>query len=403
MEQYSRLAEQYKNELFNQVIPFWADHSLDEDYGGYFTCLDREGKVFDTDKFIWPQARQVWTFAMLYNHVEKNEKWLKIAKHGADFLRTFGRDHEGNWYFALNRQGQPLVQPYNIFSDCFAAMAFGQLAIALDDDHLADIALRTYQNILRRQHNPKGAYTKTIGKSRTLKSFALPMILSNLVLELEVLLEKEAVKSQIDQCVHEVLEVFYDPERQVILETVNDDGTFSDTFEGRMINPGHGIEAMWFIMDIGQRYHDPALIERASQILLELIHKGWDEKHGGIFYFLDVENKPCQSLEWDRKLWWVHQEALIACAMAFRLTQKPEFYEWYQRIHDYTWKHFPDPEYGEWYGYLNRQGDVLSPLKAGKWKGCFHTPRALYRCWQEFEMLANKNTPAGNLKADHPS
>ena len=125
---FSKLAEQYKKELFESVIPFWQRCSPDSEFGGYFTCLDRDGSVYDTDKFIWLQCRQVWLFSMLYNRHQKNKEWLEIAKLGADFLLKHGMDDEGNWYFALDRRGRPLVMPYNIFSDFFAAMALSQYA-----------------------------------------------------------------------------------------------------------------------------------------------------------------------------------------------------------------------------------------------------------------------------------
>src|SRR5438874_11008737 len=163
----------YRDNLLEDVIPFWLHHSKDEECGGYFTCLDRQGKVFDTDKFIWLQCRQVWCFSMLYNRVEKNHEWLDFAEHGAEFLKKYGSDQQGDWYFSLNQQGRPLVQPYNIFSDCFAAMAFGQLYLATKNPEYADIALKTFNNILRRQENPKGIYNKTFPGTRSLQSFSL--------------------------------------------------------------------------------------------------------------------------------------------------------------------------------------------------------------------------------------
>ena len=255
---FNRYAVQYRKALLNDVIPFWETYSIDREFGGYFTCLERDGSVFDTDKFVWLQARQVWTFAMLYNHVEKRQVWLDIARHGADFLRFHGMDDAGNWYFALDRAGRPLVQPYNIFSDCFAAMAFGQLALATGDQATADLALRTYHNILRRQGNPKRQYNKLVPGSRPLKGFALPMILCNLTLELENLLPAAAVTRTIDACVHEVMDVFLDVDSGLIFENVaadaaSGDGTHVDSFEGRLLNPGHGLEAMWFIIDIERR------------------------------------------------------------------------------------------------------------------------------------------------------
>ena len=116
---FGKLAEQYKRELFEGIIPFWEKYSPDRKFGGYYTCLDRDGTVYDTDKFVWLQCRQVWMFSMLYNRYQKNPEWLDIAKLGADFLLKHGMDEGGNWYFALDRRGKPLVMPYNIFSDFF--------------------------------------------------------------------------------------------------------------------------------------------------------------------------------------------------------------------------------------------------------------------------------------------
>ena len=145
---FTQLAELYKNELLNNVIPFWEKHSGDKEYGGYFTCLDREGKVYDTDKFVWLQGRQVWMFSSLFNNLEKRERWLEIAEHGAGFLEKYGRDESGNWYFSLTREGKPLIAPYNIFSDCFATMAFGQLSKATGNERYAEIAVSTFKKEL---------------------------------------------------------------------------------------------------------------------------------------------------------------------------------------------------------------------------------------------------------------
>lgn len=376
------LEKKYRHELLNNVLPFWMQHSRDEDHGGFFTCLLRDGQVFDTDKFVWLQARQTWTFSMLYNRLEKRPEWLDMARHGADFLQKHGRDANGDWYFSLNREGRPLVQPYNIFSDCFATMAFGQLYLATGEQEHADIAAQAFHNVLRRQNDPKGQYNKIVPGTRPLKNFALPMILSNLCLEIEALLEKKLVEDTIQNCIHEVMEVFYQPEHGLILENVTPEGHFSDSFDGRLLNPGHVIEAMWFIMDLGSRAGDQALIQKAVDITLSTLEFGWDTEYGGIFYFLDLKGYPPQQLEWDQKLWWVHLETLVALLKGYTLTGNEACLEWFEKVHDYTWAHFPDPELGEWYGYLNRRGEVLLPLKGGKWKGCFHVPRALLQCAQ---------------------
>ncbi|GMN10346.1 AGE family epimerase/isomerase [Croceitalea sp. MTPC9] len=379
-------AELYKKELHNEVIPFWEKHSLDKEFGGFFTCLTEKGKIYDTDKFIWLQARQIWMFSELYQTVQKNDGWKTTAIFGANFLEKYGKDSKGDWYFSLNRKGQPLVQPYNIFSDCFASMAFGKLYEVEPEERYAEIAKSTFKNILRRQHNPKGKYNKIYPNTRELKNFALPMILCNLSLELEPLLGSEKVSEVTDNVIDLVMNTFYDEESGLVFENVSTTGDFVDSFEGRLLNPGHAIEAMWFVMNLGIRKNDTNLIQKAEKIMFQQLEHGWDKKYGGIFYFMDSKGHPPQQLEHDQKLWWVHLETLVALAKIYAYNQNPKAAKWFNKVHDYTWNHFRDKENGgEWYGYLNRQGQVHLNLKGGKWKGCFHVPRALLEVWKTLE------------------
>ena len=385
---FKQLEKQYRDELLQNVIPFWLEKSQDKEYGGYFTCLDRQGNVFDTDKFIWLQGREVWLFAMIYNRVEKRQEWLDCAIQGAEFLKKYGHDGNLNWYFSLDRQGNPLVEPYNIFSYTFATMAFGQLSIATGNQEYADIAKRTFDIILSKQGNPKGKWSKAYPGTRSLKNFALPMILCNLALEIESLLDEAFIEKTMDICIHEVMDVFLRPELGgIVVENVNADGSLSDTFEGRQLTPGHAIEAMWFIMDLGKRLNRPELIEKAVQTTLKMIDYGWDKEYGGIYYFMDRKGCPPQQLEWDQKLWWVHIETLISLIKGYQLTGNKECLQWFEKVHHYTWEHFKDSKHREWWGYLNRQGEVLLDLKGGKWKGCFHVPRGLYQVWKTIAMI----------------
>ena len=385
---FKALAAQYKSELLDKVMPFWLNNSIDRECGGYFTCLERDGSVFDTDKFIWLQGREVWMFATLYNKVEQRPEWLEAAEHGAAFLQKFGHDGNLNWYFALDREGHPLVEPYNIFSYTFAVIAFGQLALATGNKEYEEIARKTFDIVLSKVDNPKGRWNKAAKGARSMKSFALPMILCNVALEIEPLLEPAFLQNTIDTCIHEVMDVFYKPELGLIVEHLGTDGELVDCMDGRQLNPGHAIEAMWFIMDLGKRLGRPELIERAKNIALQEAEYGWDKQYGGIFYFMDRLGHPLQQLEWDQKLWWVHIETLITMIKGYRLTGDPRCLEWFERVHDYVWSHFADPEYPEWFGYLNRRGERLLSLKGGKWKGCFHVPRGLYQCWQVLEELS---------------
>ena len=388
MVDFKALAAQYKSELLDRVIPFWMQNSIDHEFGGYFTCIEREGEVYDTDKFVWLQGREVWMLATLYNKVEQRKEWLDAAIQGAEFLKKHGHDGQFNWYFSLDREGRPLVEPYNIFSYTFAVIAFGQLYKATGNAEYADIAKRTFNLVLERRSCPKGRWSKAASGARALKTFDLPMILCNVALEIEELLEPKFLHQLIDDCIHEVMDVFYRPELDLIVECVGKDGSLVDCHEGRLLNPGHAIEAMWFIMDLGKRLDRQELIEKAVHIALREVEHGWDPQHGGIFYFMDRLGRPLQQLEWDQKLWWVHIETLITLIKGYELTGSKECLAWFERVHDYTWSHFMDPEYPEWFGYLNRRGEVLLTLKGGKWKGCFHVPRGLMQVWQSLERIA---------------
>ena len=383
---FQKLANQYKTELLDSVLPFWLEHSQDKEFGGYFSCLDRDGSVYDTDKFIWLQGREVWLFAMLYNKVEKRQEWLDCAIQGGEFLKKYGHDGDYNWYFSLTREGKPIIDPYNIFSYTFATMAFAQLAIASGNDEYAQIAKKTFDRILEKRSNPKGKWTKAHAGTRPMKDFALPMILCNLALEIEQLIDPKLIDQTIEVCLHEVMEVFYQKDLGLIVENLSaTDNSLIDCFEGRTINPGHSLEAMWFIMDLGKRLNRPELIDQAVKIALATIEYGWDKQYGGIFYFMDRLGHPQQQLEWDQKLWWVHIESAIAGLKGYQLTGTREARAWFEKPHDSLWTLFKDAEIPGWLGSLNRRGEVLLPLKGGKWKGCFHVPRGLYQLWKILE------------------
>ena len=387
---FKQIASRYEKELRENCLPFWLENSQDKEFGGYYSCLNRDGSVYGTDKFIWLQGREVWMFAMLYNNVEKNQEWLDCAIQGAEFLKKYGHDENWDFYFSLNREGRPLVQPYNIFSNTFACMAFAQLAKATGNEEYAQIARKIFTRILERRSNPKGQWCKAYPGTRPMKDFALPMIICNMALEVEDILEDKSVLEQtIDTCLHEVFDVFYQPNLGCMLENVSSvDGTPVDCFEGREINPGHDLEALWFMMNLGIRRGDKALIEKCVEIALKVIDLGWDKEYGGIFYFLDAKGAPQQKLEWDQKLWWVHIESAIAMLKGYQLTGNEKCLEWFMKLDEYLWNNFKDKEYPEWFGYLNRRGETLLPLKGGKWKGCFHVPRGLYQIWKLAEECA---------------
>ena len=126
-----RYLKLFREELYQRVLPFWMNHSLDRECGGYFNCLDREGKVYDTTKYMWLQSRQLWMLSRLYNTAGKNPDWLEAARLGYDFIAAHGQGPEGRVYFSLDRQGRPKFIQRKVFAECFYIMALAEYSRAV--------------------------------------------------------------------------------------------------------------------------------------------------------------------------------------------------------------------------------------------------------------------------------
>lgn len=379
----------YEKELLDSVIPFWEMHCWDKKYGGFFTFLDRDGSIYDTDKFMWMQWRIVYMFATLYMTRYKRENWLTLAEKGFNFLSTHGKDDNNWYYFALNRTGTPIVAPYNVFSEAFAVMGAAALFRATGKDIYRQEALSAMKTYLSRVDNPKGRWNKAMpGKTKWL-NLGYYMILANLGTVLRNCLNISKYDTQVDDAIKMIMDYFWNEKYDVIFENINPDFSFDlNSCDGRHLNPGHGLEGMWFVLEFAETNNRPDLISRASNAIKSILKFGWDKKYGGIYYFMDVLGKPHLELQWDMKLWWVHNEALIASLYAYKCTGDKMFLDWFKKIHDWTWAHFRDPD-SEWYGYLNRRGEPTHSLKGGKWKTFFHLPRCLLKCITLMKILKN--------------
>ena len=84
-----------RNYLLNNILPFWAEHAIDYECGGLYNMIDREGKLYGTDKNAWFAGRTMYTYALAYNELDKNPEYLKIAKNMYDFLPKCELDESG--------------------------------------------------------------------------------------------------------------------------------------------------------------------------------------------------------------------------------------------------------------------------------------------------------------------
>ncbi len=388
-ERLQALKELYRRELFESVLPFWLEHSLDREHGGQYNSLDRDGSVFDSDKSMWLQCRAIWMFAKLYNDVEPHAEWLEAAQHIYDFVRRCGFDEDGRMFFAVTAAGAPLRKRRYLFTETFGVIGLAEYARASGDAAALQRALDTYALILE-YLRPGKLPPKVYPQTRRSKAHNMPMILLATTQELRIAAgSKPLFDEVVAGALAEILNHFLDEKAEAVFETRGPDGEPQATDDGRLVTPGHALESAAFILQEARANGGRALIPPALKMIDFSLAHGWDEDHGGLLYFVDAEGKPPTRLEWDMKLWWVHAEALYALLLAYHISGDDGYARWFERLHEWTFAHFPDPEYGGWYGYLRRDGSLSTPLKGGMWKGFFHTPRALWLCWRLLgEMLA---------------
>ena len=365
----------YKCDLTANILPFWLETAIDEKNGGIFTCLDKKGRVYGHDKSVWFQGRALWTFSKAYNVIEKNPEYLEAAKKIYSFLDTC-TDTDGRMYFTVTEDGRELQKRRYYFSETFAAIGCAELYKATGDEKVRadaekyfNVAYECFTGVRKNapKVNPENCAMKALSPVMIMLSTAQTMRSMNDA-------NKEKYNTICEECLNEILNGGYLTEK-ALLESVTVDGKFSDTPNGRIVNPGHSMEAAWFVMLEGMLSGNKEAIEAGKRIIDITLPLGWDEVHGGLISFTDVCGQPPVQLEWDMKLWWPQCETMIAMRMAYQLFGEEKYNEWYKRFEAYCDKYFVDHIDGEWYGYLHYDNSVSNTLKGNIFKGPFHIPR----------------------------
>jgi len=234
---------------------------------------------------------------------------------------------------------------------------------------------------------------KVYPENRPGKALAIPMIMIVTAQILRQVADDPTLYNEwIDSSIDEIERDFMKHDFEAVMETVGPNGEFIDHFDGRMLCPGHAIEAAWFIMhEARHRGNDPRLLKLGTTILDWMWKRGWDKEYGGIIYYRDVKGLPVQEYWHDMKFWWPQNEVIIATLLAYQMTGDEKYARWHRMAHDWTYRYFPDPEFGEWFGYLHRDGRLSSRLKGNLWKGPFHIPRMQLQCWKILEQIKSSD------------
>lgn len=371
--------ERYRRDLTENILPFWLQHGLDRTHGGVYTCLDQKGELMDNTKSVWFQGRCAFVYAFAYNRIERKPEYLDMARSCLDFIEKYCFDTDGRMYFEITADGRPLRKRRYVFSECFAAIAMSEYSIATGDRSYAEKALHLFQEIERFIDTP-GVLEPKYLPTQPAQGHSVTMILINTAARIREALPDPALDKRIDRSIDAIKRYFMHPEFNALLETVGPDGELIDTLNGRVINPGHCIETAWFLLEESKyRGWDNTIKQMALTILDWSWEWGWDQQYGGIINFRDCKNFPPQDYSQDMKFWWPQTEAIIATLYAYEATGETRYLDRYRQVNEWTYAHLPDPEHGEWFGYLHRDGSVAQPAKGNLFKGPFHIPRMLIK------------------------
>ena len=380
------LRDFYRDSLLNDTLPFWLPRSVDAEHGGYLVMRDRDGSLLDDDKAVWLQGRFAWMLATLYNTVEPRDEWLEGALSGVRFLREHCFDEDGRMFFLMTRDGRPLRKRRYFFSEAFAVIAFAATAKATGDEALADEARALFRRCMEYADGVRLLPPK-FEATRPTRGIGVPMIFLNVAQQVCDTIGDVDAAGRIPGFVDEI-RMFVKDDIRCVMEQVDQDGGIIDHLAERTLNPGHAIEGAWFVMhEARRRGGDPELTGLGLRMLDYMWERGWDEEFGGILYFRDVHEKPVMEYWQDMKFWWPQNEAIIATLLAFLETGDEKYAGWHRRVHEYAHTRFHDPEHGEWFGYLHRDGRISTGMKGNHFKGPFHLPRMQWYCWQALEAM----------------
>ncbi len=378
-----RLAGHYRQTLLDDFVPWWQRHSVDHECGGFFSCLERDGRVYAGDKFAWSLARQTWMFARLSHGLGPEPRWVEVARHGAAFLLAHGFTPEGRMYFRLTREGRVLADPRDVYSECFAAIALAELSRATSEPDYWRRAVACYEQVEGQLGQPVNTPLLGAPLRAEFHLYAHDMTRLTVASVFNEVAPDPRWEAALSRSANAVVGLHWKPDLDALLENVAPDGTpLLDLPEGRLLNPGHAMETAWMLMELACQRGDRPLLDAAVEITLSSLRRAWDPEDGGLRYLTNLDGTPTVVPNADHKLWWPHAEALYAALLGWAATGRAELADWYRRVHDYAFPRFADHECGEWYGWLSRDGRPIFTAKANGAKGFFHLPRVFLRCYQ---------------------
>lgn len=403
--------------LTKKLLPFWLENSIDEKYGGFLSYFDRNGKATGkTDKTLICQFRMIFTMASAYRAGYGEERCLKAAKQGLEFVIEYFWDREyGGWYWITDRQGKVLDDSKIMYGQSFGVYAMAEYGLASGDPVGREYAEKTFDTIQRSAADTSnGGYWEMFYRDWSLKqggvyggdrkTLDVHMHLMEAFTTLYEMTGQPIHKRKLQEIIRILTEKMLDPEFGTGMAQFDEHFQplpailFHDvwgcdrTANGKArplnnTNYGHNIEMAWLLN------HAFNILSDDITIYMTLIKKfvdqayefGVDWEFGGIFVEGPNDGPATQTL----KEFWQQAEAMTGFIDMVLLFKEKKYLDAFENIFNFIWNKGINHDVGEWYALLERNGTVKWDYLGHEWKISYHTVRAVIQTLKRLRNLLN--------------
>lgn len=412
----NRIATEMERSIRQEMLNKWYPLAIDTAYGGFLSTFTYEFKPTDPqDKMIVTQARHTWTTAKAAERYPSVAHYKTNARHGFRFLRDVMWDKEyGGFYTLVDRTGKVKgATNKEAYGNAFGLYALSAYYHQSGDTAALNLAKKSFNWLEQHSHDPiHNGYFQHLRRDGTpIKRDATVASTSDLgykdqnssihlleaFTELYAVWPDPLVRRRLDEMLHLVRDVITSPKGNLVLFFQPDwtPVSFRDSSEAVVLKHryidhvsfGHDVETAYLMLEASHALglkNDAKTRAVGKRMVDHALTTGWDKRRGGFYdqgyYF---RNKPGITIIDESKNWWSQAEGLnTLLLMADLYPNDPmAYFETYKQLWSYTQTYLIDHQHGDWYEEgLDNDPQRRTGNKGHIWKAAYHTYRALTGC-----------------------
>jgi len=389
------LREEVKDELVNDILPFWMNRMTDREQGGFYGRIDGNNCLHpDAPKGAILNARILWTFSAAFRLLKKPE-YLETATRAKRYLLDFFYDKQyGGIFWELNADGTPSDAKKQIYALGFAIYGLSEYARATGDREALEYAVRLFEVIEKYSFDPvQNGYVEALTREwQPIQDMRLSdkdenekktMNTHLHILEPYANLYRVWKDERLEKQLRNLIKVFVT--RILDAESGHLNLFFEEDWSNKyhIISYGHDIEASWLIHEAALALGDQGLLAEIEPVIVKIAQAA-DEglnRDGSMIYENFVDKQKV-----DRELhWWVQAENVVGHINLYQYFHDEDALHKALKCWQFIKENLIDGEGGEWYwsryadGTVNRKDD-----KAGFWKCPYHNGRMCMEIIERF-------------------